>query len=287
MSTGIPTFGKVKDIQQFVEQYHRNGKVVGLVPTMGYLHEGHLSLVDKAVELSDVTVVSIFVNPAQFAPNEDFEDYPRDMERDKKLLIERGADVVFAPSVEEIYPKKFQTYVNVVEITQKLEGEHRPTHFKGVTTIVSILFNSVKPNLAVFGQKDAQQTAVIKRMVSDLKFDIDIILAPIVREDDGLAMSSRNLYLPDKERNDALVLYKSLKTAEDMIKSGEDDTGKVIAEMKKVINTVGTSDLDYIDIVEASTFERVKKLQRNNEYYVLIACKIGKTRLIDNLLIKV
>jgi pantoate--beta-alanine ligase len=286
MSTDIITFYKVKEIQNYVDELHRQGKVVGLVPTMGYLHEGHLSLVDNAVELSDVTIVSIFVNPTQFAPDEDFEDYPRDTERDKALLKERGADVVFAPEADEIYPDNFQTYVDVEEITRKLEGEHRPTHFKGVTTIVSILFNSVKPDLAVFGQKDAQQAVVIKRMVSDLKFDIDIILAPIVREEDGLAMSSRNLYLSEKERKDALVLYKSLKKAEDLIKIGEEKTYNIVEEMRSIINSVNSSKLDYIDIVRADNFERVEELQKDHEYYVLIACKIGKTRLIDNLLIK-
>lgn len=271
----------------FSSEKRREGKKIGLVPTMGYLHEGHLSLIGEAKELSDVVVVSIFVNPAQFAPNEDFSKYPRDEERDKKLLLERGVDVLFLPKAEDIYPKGYQTYVEVTEITQKQEGEFRPAHFKGVTTVVAILFNSVMPDCAVFGQKDAQQAEVIKRMVNDLKFNIQIIVAPIVRESDGLAKSSRNIYLSEKERKDALVLNSALRYAGELITAGEKNAGLLVNEMKRMIKKVDSADLDYIRIVETESFLEAATLLSGKEYYLLIACKIGKTRLIDNLLVKV
>lgn len=271
----------------FSNERKREGKKIGLVPTMGYLHEGHLSLVDKAKELSDVVVVSIFVNPTQFAPNEDFTKYPRDEQKDKELLKDKGVDAVFMPAATEIYPPGYQSYVEVTEITKKQEGEFRPTHFKGVTTVVAILFNSVKPEVAIFGQKDAQQAAVIKRMVDDLKFDIQIVIAPIIREEDGLAKSSRNVYLSEKERKDALVLSSSLRYADQMIAAGERNAGVIISEMEKQIKAVDSSVLDYIRIAEAGSFNEVEMLQPGKEYYLLIACRIGKTRLIDNLLVKV
>ena len=204
-------------MQSVSRQISCSGKKIGLVPTMGYLHQGHLSLIKKSKELCDITVVSIFVNPTQFAPTEDYEKYPRDIERDNKLLKEYNIDYVFVPSQEEIYSSGYQSYVYVNEISKKFEGEFRPTHFRGVTTIVSILFNCVKPDLAFFGQKDAQQAAVIKQMVSDLKYDIEIIVCPIVRETDGLAMSSRNVYLSPEERTKALTLHKSLLYAKKLI----------------------------------------------------------------------
>lgn len=271
----------------FSNEKKREGKKIGLVPTMGYLHEGHLSLVDKAKELSDVVVVSIFVNPTQFAPNEDFTKYPRDEQKDKNLLEEKGVDAVFMPEASEIYPSGYQSYVEVTEITKKQEGEFRPTHFKGVTTVVAILFNSVKPDVAIFGQKDAQQAAVINRMVKDLKFDIQIVISPIIREKDGLAKSSRNVYLSDKERKDALILSSSLRYADQMIAAGERDSGVIISEMEKQIKAVDSSVLDYIRIAEAESFNEVERLQPGGEYYILIACRIGKTRLIDNVLISV
>ena len=267
-------------------EVRESGKTIGLVPTMGFLHEGHLSLVKKSKEQCDVTVVSIFVNPTQFSPNEDLEKYPRDLEKDKKLLLESEVDYIFYPDVKEIYPEKFQTYVQVDEITKNLEGEFRPTHFKGVTTIVSILFNCVNPNQAFFGQKDAQQAAVIKQMVRDLKFDIKITICPVVRESDGLALSSRNIYLSSEERRDALVLNKALKTASIMISEGEVNSIQIIYEMKRIINSVSSSDLDYVRIVNAEDFSEAETLEPGDEYYILIACKIGKTRLIDNQLIK-
>ncbi|MDP4192643.1 MAG: pantoate--beta-alanine ligase [Bacteroidota bacterium] len=277
----------VEEMHAFSSEKRREGKKIGLVPTMGFLHEGHLSLVDKAKEFSDVVVVSIFVNPTQFAPNEDFSQYPRDEERDKKLLSEKGVDAIFFPQADEIYGPGYQTYVDVTEITKKQEGEFRPTHFKGVTTIVSILFNCVMPDFAVFGQKDAQQASVIKRMVKDLKFNINVIIAPIVREADGLAKSSRNIYLSEKKRKDALILSSSLRYAEQMILAGERNVNAIIMEMTKQIAKVDTAHIDYVRIVEADSFIETDKLQPGNKYYFLIACRIGKIRLIDNSLISI
>lgn len=254
---------------------------------MGFLHDGHLSLVKKSKKQTDITIVSIFVNPTQFAPNEDLAKYPRDIERDKKLLEKHDVDYLFIPDVKEIYPENFQTFVEVDRITKHLEGEFRPTHFKGVSTIVSILFNIVKPDFAFFGQKDAQQAAVIKQMVGDLKFNIKIVVCPIVREKDGLALSSRNFYLSKKEREDALVLSRSLNLAEKLIKDGEMVSENIINKMKEIIYSVETSKLDYIKIVNAGTFEEVDKIISGNRIYILIACKIGTTRLIDNVLIKI
>ena len=263
------------------------GKSVGLVPTMGFLHEGHLSLIKKSKTKCDVTVVSIFVNPKQFAANEDLSKYPRDFERDKRILEEAGVDYLFYPEVNEIYPPGFQTYVEVESITKILEGEFRPAHFRGVTTIVSILFSAVMPDYAFFGQKDAQQAEVIKRMSQDLKLNLKIIACPIIREKDGLAMSSRNVYLSEKERKDAVVLSRSLKLAGQLIKEGENDVEKIIPRMKDIIFSVETTKLDYIGIVNSETFEPVKIISSGSSYYILIACKIGTTRLIDNILVSI
>lgn len=275
----------VKEMHNYSNKLIREGKKIGFVPTMGYLHDGHLSLVKKAKEYSDVVIVSIFVNPTQFAPNEDFNQYPRDFERDLELLKKEKVSAVFYPNADEMYPKIFQTYVENIEVSKILEGEFRPTHFKGVTTVVSMLFNCVKPNVAVFGQKDAQQAYIIDRMVKDLKFDIDIIVSPIIREADGLAMSSRNIYLNTQERQDALVLYKSLNLAKELIENGQTEVSLIKEKMIGIINSVKSSKLDYIAIVDKNSFLPVEKLEKNNVYYILIACRIGKTRLIDNMLI--
>ena len=263
------------------------GKTIGFIPTMGSLHEGHLSLVKRSKELCDVTIVSIFVNPTQFSPSEDLALYPRDIEKDNKLLLEQKVDYLFYPDANEIYPENFQTFVAVNHITKKLEGEFRPAHFKGVTTVVNILFNCVMPDHAFFGQKDAQQAAVIKQMVNDLKMPVNIIVCPIVRATGGLAMSSRNVYLSEDERKDALALYKALQKAKKMIGEGERRVSLIISEMITIIAKVKSFKLDYIKIVESKSFEAGEELKSSNEYYILIACKIGKTRLIDNELIKV
>ena len=262
------------------------GKTIGFIPTMGFLHQGHLSLVKKSKQLCDITVVSIFVNPTQFSPTEDLALYPRDIERDNKLLQEQKVDYLFYPKANEIYPENFQTFVNVNHITKKLEGEFRPTHFKGVTTVVNILFNCVMPDHAFFGQKDAQQAAVIKQMVNDLKIHVNIVVCTIVREKDGLAMSSRNVYLSEDERKDALALYKTLQKGKKLIDGGERRVSLIISEMITIIKNVKSSNLDYIKIVETKSFETIEELKAGNEYYILVACKIGNTRLIDNELIE-
>lgn len=250
---------------------------------MGFLHEGHLSLIRESKKTCDVTIVSIFVNPAQFGPSEDFNSYPRDVQRDNKLLEDERVDFLFIPSTEEIYPKNFQTYVNVEHVTRKLEGEFRPTHFRGVATIVLILFNCFQPDYAFFGQKDAQQLAVIKQMVKDLKLDIKIIGCPIIREEDGLAMSSRNIYLSPTERKEALVLHRSLELAKKIISTGEKRANIILSDMTGLFSKIPSANVDYIKIVEADTFEFVDVLEKGREYFVLVACKIGRTRLIDNI----
>jgi len=273
----------VSDMQQYSKECLRRGNIIGLVPTMGFLHEGHLSLIDKSKEKADIIIVSIFVNPTQFAPTEDFSKYPRDLDRDIELLKSKEVDVLFLPDANEIYPDNFNTFVKVKEVTERYEGEFRPTHFEGVTTIVSILFNCVKPNIAVFGRKDAQQAFVIEKMVQDLKMDIKIIVSPIIRENDGLAMSSRNIYLNANERNDALVLKNSLDLAKKLIELNEYNASVLIFEMERLFLAVPSASLDYIAIVNKENFNTVDKLKKDNTYYILVACKIGSTRLIDNL----
>lgn len=254
---------------------------------MGFLHEGHLSLIRESKKRCDLTVVSIFVNPTQFGPSEDFNSYPRDEERDTTLLKSEKVDYLFMPSPDEIYPEKFQTYINVEYVAKNLEGEFRPTHFRGVATVVLILFNCVQPDYAFFGQKDAQQLAVIKQMVKDVKLDVEIIGCPIIRESDGLAMSSRNVYLSASERKDALVLNQSLNLAKKLIDSGERKVSLILSDMMQLFLAIPSAQLDYIKIVDADTFNLVDDLIDGKEYLVLIACRIGKTRLIDNLKIKI
>jgi len=254
---------------------------------MGSLHEGHLSLIKKSKDTSDVTIVSIFVNPTQFGPLEDFEKYPRDIERDNKLLKDLNVDYIFHPSAGEIYQESFQTYVSVNELSKKFEGEFRPEHFKGVTTIVSVLFNCVKPDYAFFGQKDAQQAAVIKQMVKDLKYDIEIVVCPIVRETDGLAMSSRNVYLSPEERTKALTIHNALLYARKLIEGKEMNPQTVIDNMRVIFSREKFIKLDYIGIVNAYGFREVDLIEEGNEYYILVAAKIGNTRLIDNELVTV
>ena len=274
-------------MQQLSSQLKKDGKKIGFVPTMGFLHEGHLSLVKKSKELTDVTVVSIFINPSQFGPDEDYERYPRNLQRDKDLLERLNVDYLFLPDKEKIYPFDFQTYVDVKEIIKKQEGEFRPEHFKGVTTIVAILFNCVKPDIAFFGQKDAQQVEVIKQMVVDLKFDIEIRVCPIIREPDGLAMSSRNVYLSPEERTKALTLHRALMYARKMIEGKESDPRKIIGNMKAIFNEDKSIKLDYISIVNTYGFREADLIEQGNQYYILVAARIGNTRLIDNELVRV
>lgn len=261
------------------------GQTVGLVPTMGYLHEGHLSLVRAAREQCDIVAVSIFVNPTQFGPNEDFTRYPRDPERDLAMLDNAGVDWVFMPEVEEMYPEGFSTYVEVGEVTAPLEGAARPGHFKGVTTVVAKLFNVVQPHRAYFGQKDAQQVVVIRKMVQDLAFPLEIVVVPTKREPDGLAMSSRNVYLTPQERQAALVLYKSLNAAKELWDAGE-RRGRVLREaMKRTLNAEPLARPDYVSVADPATLQELDDTGQAKEALASLAVRIGKTRLIDNFLL--
>ncbi len=276
----------IYDLKEKVKTAKHKNKTIGFVPTMGYLHKGHLSLVKKTVEQNDFNVVSIFVNPNQFSPDEDYEEYPRNLSKDAKMVKSIGANIIFAPSVKEMYPEKFNTYVQVEgNITKTLCGQSRPTHFKGVTTIVLKLFNLVQPDKAYFGQKDAQQVAVIKKMVKDLNIDTEIISCPIIREKDGLALSSRNTYLSREERNIAPILYKSLIAAKKMINNGEKNSSNVRRFIVNNINTQPNTNIDYVSIVNAETLEPLKQIQGN--ILIALAVKLGKTRLIDNIQLEV
>ena len=271
----------IKEVRENIAKWRREGLSVGLVPTMGYLHEGHASLVDRAREDCDRVVVSDFVNPTQFAPNEDLESYPRDFEHDCKLLEEHGCDMVFYPSVEEMYAPNAATYVEILdEMPKQLCGKTRPIHFRGVCTVVSKLFNIVQPDKAFFGQKDAQQLAVIRRMVRDLSYGIEIVGCPIVRESDGLAKSSRNTYLNAEERKAALVLSKAIFRGGEMVKTGITDSEKVLAEMNAIISAEPLARIDYVSAVDGETMLPVNEI--TNGVLVAMAVYIGKTRLIDN-----
>ncbi len=259
-------------------------RTIGLVPTMGALHEGHLSLVTEARRMCDVVVVSVFVNPTQFGPNDDYNRYPRDLTRDAATLTDYNVDYIFAPSVEEIYPKGFSTAVIVEGISDQMEGASRPGHFRGVATVVSILLNVIRPDFAFFGQKDAQQTVVVKRLVRDLAFDTEILILPTVREESGLALSSRNAYLEDDERNAATVLYKSLKKAKEAFKNGERSGQRLAEIVKAVIDTEPRARLDYVSVSDADTLEPLERLD-DRSVLVALAVRIGKARLIDNVII--
>ncbi|NPU89408.1 MAG: pantoate--beta-alanine ligase [Fervidobacterium sp.] len=271
----------IAEMKKIVNDILKSGKSIGFVPTMGYLHKGHLSLVEAARKENDVVVVSIFVNPTQFGPNEDYSRYPRDLERDLRLLEPIGVDYVFNPSVEEMYPAMYSTYVEEVELSKYLCGASRPGHFRGVCTVVTKLFNIVKPTKAYFGQKDAQQFRVLKRMVRDLNMDVEMIEMPIVREEDGLAMSSRNVYLNPEERKEATRLYKSLLKAKELIESGERDVQKIKSEMLKIPDHP-LLKVDYVEVVDEETLRPVEKIER--KVIVALAVFVGKARLIDNMI---
>jgi pantoate--beta-alanine ligase len=259
-------------------------RTVGLVPTMGALHEGHLSLVREARRMCDVVVVSVFVNPTQFGPGEDFEHYPRDLTKDTALLTDYNVDYIFAPTVEEMYPKGFATYVNVEGLSEQLEGASRPGHFRGVSTVVTILLNTVRPDFAFFGQKDAQQALVIRRLVKDLAFDTEIVILPIVREDSGLAISSRNLYLTPEEQGSAAVIHRALKQAKNTFKEGERSAARIADVVRSTIETEPRARLDYVSVTDAETLEPVERIDERPTL-IAIAAYIGKTRLIDNLIL--
>jgi len=258
---------------------------IGFVPTMGALHEGHLSLIHEARALCDVVVVSVFVNPTQFGPQEDFNAYPRDLTRDSGLLAEYNVDYVFAPTVEEIYAPGSSTYVTVEGLTDKLEGAARPGHFRGVTTVVAILLNIVRPNFAFFGQKDAQQSILIKKMVRDLAFDTEIVVLPIVREESGLALSSRNAYLGQEERRAATVLNRALAQANEAYEAGEHHAGRLIELVRSQIEHESLVRIDYVSINDAETLEKLDKVDDDRPTLLSLAAFIGKTRLIDNVIL--
>lgn len=270
----------IEEVRTQVKEWKREGLSVGLVPTMGFLHEGHKSLILKAVEENDRVVVSDFVNPTQFAPTEDLASYPRDIERDAKLCEEAGADLIFHPEPEEMYAGDYCTFVDMDGLTKGLCGRTRPTHFRGVCSVVSKLFNIVTPDRAYFGQKDAQQLAVIRRMVRDLNFDIRIVACPIIREEDGLAKSSRNTYLSEEERKAAVVLSRALGKGRALVESGEKSAAKVKDIIMEELCNEPLARIDYVEIVDADSIEPVKELKGN--ILAAIAVYIGKTRLIDN-----
>ncbi len=273
----------VDEVRSFVKKQKSEGKTVGLVPTMGFLHEGHASLVKKSVEMCDVTVVSVFVNPTQFAPNEDFDAYPRDFERDCALLESCGADLVFHPEASEMYAEDFTTGVTMDVLSKTLCGKTRPIHFNGVCTVVSKLFNIVTPDKAFFGQKDAQQLAIIKRMVRDLNFDIEIVGCPIVREEDGLAKSSRNTYLNADERKAALCLSQSVAIGKKMVEEGVCDTETILAAMRAHIENEPLAKIDYVEAVDGVTMQPISTVK--DGVLFAMAVYIGKTRLIDNFIV--
>jgi len=262
----------------------RQRKRIGFVPTMGYLHDGHLSLVKRSIKETDKTIVSIFVNPTQFGPREDLAKYPRDIKRDEGLLNSMGVDALFYPTVNQMYPRPYSTYVNVEDISYGLCGKFRPGHFRGVSTIVAKLFNIVKPDVAYFGQKDAQQAAVIKKMVQDLNMDLQIKALPTIRERDGLVQSSRNTYLGPQEREDALVLHDSLLLAKRMIKKGEKSSKKIVNAMRNRIKTKRSTRIEYIEIVDSKTLKPIKGIK--GELLIALAVYVGRTRLIDNISLK-
>lgn len=272
----------VSEMQSLAAQLRAQGKNIGLVPTMGALHEGHLSLVKIASDRADVVVVSIFVNPTQFGPSEDFSKYPRPIEADVAACEAAGVDYVFNPSPEDIYPKGYSTYIGEEHIAKPLEGASRPSHFRGVTTVVAKLFNIVRPHFAVFGQKDAQQVAVIYKMVVDLNFDVEVVVAPTLREADGLAMSSRNRYLTNTQRVEALVLSRALRKALEMVAAGERRVDRLIAEATHLIAQQRRVRVIYVSIVDRVTMEAVKGEITPGKAVMAIAAWVDEVRLIDN-----
>ena len=276
-------FNTIQQMKNEVKKFKFN-KSIGFVPTMGYLHEGHLFLVENSKRENDVTVVSIFVNPTQFGPNEDFEKYPRNYERDLQMLENLGVDYVFMPEMFEIYPEGYSTYVEENILTKELCGKSRPTHFRGVTTIVNKLFNIVSPDKAYFGQKDAQQFRVLRKMVEDLNMNVELIECPIIREEDGLAKSSRNVYLTSEEREQATALFESLNIAKKLLSEGECSVSKITEKMKSHIETKSLIKIDYISILKEKNLSEFQNDIIDETPLIAVACFLGKTRLIDNLI---
>jgi pantoate--beta-alanine ligase len=274
----------VKEMQRRSEQLCREGKKIAFVPTMGYLHKGHLSLMHEGRKQGNVLVISIFVNPTQFGPGEDYNRYPRDMKRDLALVQGAGVDICFTPSAQEMYTDGFQTSVEVERVTQNLCGISRPSHFRGVTTVVAKMFNIVKPHLAIFGEKDYQQLIAIKQMAKDLNMDIEVIGIPTIRESDGLAMSSRNTYLNPKQRKEATSLYRALCKGEELFRQGERSTAVILNHVRGIIQESKSVTIDYAKICDPHTLEDIEEIK--GEAIIALAVKIGKTRLIDNIILK-
>ncbi|MCX6354540.1 MAG: pantoate--beta-alanine ligase [Candidatus Aureabacteria bacterium] len=274
----------IKEMQSYVKHNYRRGRKIALVPTMGYFHDGHVMLIREARKLCDRLVVSIFVNPLQFGRGEDFATYPRDMKRDLDLAKEEGTNVVFAPTADEFYPPGYSTFVDEEKISKKLCGGFRPGHFKGVTTVVAKLFNIIRPHTAVFGQKDAQQVAIIKKMVRELSYPIHIIVIQTIREKNGLACSSRNEYLTVHERKDAALLYASLQKAQDMVKAGVRDAGKIAESIRAHLASSPVIKPEYVELVNPNTLERVSQIGERT--LIALAAHVGMTRLIDNIFVE-
>ena len=274
----------MREMSSISDELRKGGKTIVLVPTMGYFHEGHLSLMGKGKKRGDVLIVSLFVNPTQFGEGEDYEVYPRDFSRDKSLAEETGVDILFAPTMEEMYPEGYQTFVEVERLTESMEGRFRSTHFRGVTTVVTKLFNIVRPHIAIFGEKDFQQLVVIRRMAEDLNMGVEIMGVPIVRERDGLAMSSRNQYLTPDQRKAALCLNHSLQKAFQLFRSGERNPRRIMDAVKKVIEVEGGVTINYVEIRDVRTLEEVEIIE--DQAIIALAAKVGKVRLIDNVILR-
>lgn len=270
----------IEEVKEQVREWKSQGLTVGLVPSMGYLHEGHASLMKAAVSQMDRVAVSVFVNPTQFGPNEDYDSYPRDLDHDIAVCEEQEVDMIFHPSVEEMYGKNYNTYVTMETLGDELCGRSRPIHFRGVCTVVTKLFNILTPDKAFFGQKDAQQLAIIKRMVKDLNMNLEVVGCPIIREDDGLAKSSRNTYLNPEERKAALILSKTIFMGQKMVEHGERDVKTLLDAMKANIETEPLAKIDYVEVVDGETMQKVEKIE--DSVLVAMAVYIGNTRLIDN-----
>jgi len=276
----MKVINKISDTKSEIKKLKSSGKKIGFVPTMGFLHKGHISLVERSVSENDITVVSIFVNPAQFGKGEDLESYPRDYEKDCSLLKDAGTDILFYPDASEIYPEDFCTKVTLSGLTETLCGISRPTHFEGVSTVVAKLFNITTPDNAYFGSKDYQQLQVIKKMVKDLNMDVNIVGMPIIREEDGLALSSRNVYLKDEERESALSLSKSFELVQSLLDSGEKDASVIKNKIHEYIGSFPHTDIDYAEIVHPETLSDMEKA--DSSFVVALAVKVGRARLIDN-----
>src|SRR6185503_503921 len=274
---------RIPRMKSLSRELRDEGQRIGLVPTMGSLHEGHLSLLGRARDMCDTVIASVFVNPAQFGPREDFARYPRDLARDAELAFTRGVDFIFAPSPEDMYTEGFSTYVLVESLSEKLEGASRPGHFRGVTTVVNKLLNIVHPNFAFFGRKDAQQVIIIKRMARELAMDVEIVVGPTVREEDGLALSSRNLYLSTDERRAATVLRKALERARSLYNGGERDSARIVSSMRSLIEAEARARLDYIAITDTDRLDPVETISSDAPTLISMAVFIGNTRLIDNI----